>query len=170
MTLPHKCCRPFAHSHIFACAGNGSMPLFDAIRQSRTASIRARWRACSVHALFRPEGPRREWVGLWRLLCGCRRWVDVRRSVKFWCFWPSRTGGLAKVLWAASRLLASDPANQVQCLGVDRFSTLAAMAIAAFGTALIVEVAPILRDFRGGAGICVLALWVFANQIGIRAA
>ncbi|KAG0752321.1 hypothetical protein G6F22_021915 [Rhizopus arrhizus] len=56
------------------------MPLFDADRQSKTASVRARWRACSVHALFRPEGPHR--VGwLWRLLCGCRRWVDLGRSV-----------------------------------------------------------------------------------------
>lgn len=45
------------------------------------------------------------------------------------------------MLWAASRLLASDPAIQVQCLGVDRFSTLAIMAVAAFGAALIVEVA-----------------------------
>lgn len=74
------------------------------------------------------------------------------------------------MLWAASRLLASDPAIQVQCLGVDRFSTLAIMAVAAFGAALIVEVARVVRDFRVGAGICVLALWVFANRIGIRVA
>lgn len=167
MTLTHKCCRPFAHSHIFACAGNGVLPQFDAIRQSRTASVRARWCAGSVRAPFRPEGPRR--VGwLWRLLRGFRREVDSSRSV-FCCFLPSRTGGLAKacgrlrgsvpVVWPfRSKTLAVTGSTQSgsKQLGLRKWRRYCA----AFLTSAF--------NFPGGAGICVLALWVFANQTGVR--
>ncbi|WP_217481498.1 hypothetical protein [Achromobacter pestifer] len=73
-----------------------------------------------------------------------------------WRFGEGAVGGF----W----LRACGLALQVRDPGFNRFNAVGCEA------AWVVKVAPIGRGFLNGAGICVLALWVFANQAGVRGA